>query len=140
MRVSAPSGAGYNAILGVDLQYDGATVPVAGDYGVYDASQYLGITFWARGTGLDAGFDLLVACGATTLISYGGHCNTGSCVDNFLHVLPTTDWASYSIPFSALTGGSSTFNKAELTHFQFRTSGFPTGAIELWIDDLAFYR
>jgi len=141
MRMSAPSSAGYNAILGVDLQYDGATVPVPGDYGVYDASQYQGITFWAHAAGLDTvGFDLAVACGITTLSQYGGHCNTLSCIDNYAHVLPTTDWAPYSIPFSALAGGSSPLNKAELTHFQFKISGFPTGAIELWIDDLAFYR
>jgi hypothetical protein len=144
MHLTAPAGAGYGAMLGVDLAYDG-TVGTAG-YGHYDANAYTGITFWARGTFPDPttgsnGLDVAVACAATTSPSYGGTCGaTTSCVDNLVRVYPGADWTQIMVPFAVLTGGGAPFDRSQITHIQFRIPGAPTSAIDLWVDDLALYR
>jgi hypothetical protein len=141
MRMQAPAGYGYGGILGVDLQYDGTTV-----YGSYNASVYLGITFWARGMVTDSvtmtnAIDVWVACAQTTPTTYGGTCSLGTaCYDNFSRVYIGTDWTQISVPFSSLASGYAPFDKSQVTHIQFRIVGSPTTAVDLWVDDLALYR
>jgi hypothetical protein len=115
--------------LGVDLQLNGAT------YGVYDASVYSGISFYAKG---NVNIDVLVDSGPTTLPMYGGSC-LSVCTPYQTSVALTPSWTLYTVSFATLVGGSPAFDKGSLTHIQFRVASATLGA-DLWIDDLSFFR
>jgi hypothetical protein len=140
MHMTTPLYYGTGSILGVDLEYDGSSI-----YGTYNASAYNGIQFWAHGTFTDSAtnltlVDVWVACAATTSTAYGGNCTLAdSCYDNRYRIQLGSDWALYQVPFGALSGGIGTFDQTTLTHIQFRPAGTITTAVDLWVDDLAFY-
>ncbi len=121
------SGTGTDhGVLGIDIVHDGAT------YGVYDASRYTGVRFYAKG---DGPIIMRVPSTATTYKVYGGTCPSG-CMGNGALVGLGATWQLFSVPFSALTGGTGPFEQDKLTSIQF----FPESpTFDFWIDDPTFY-
>ncbi|AUX29473.1 MULTISPECIES: carbohydrate binding domain-containing protein [Sorangium] len=110
--------------------------------GVYDASEFRGITFFARA---DSGSSTKVLVDVVDVQTWnkGGICST-QCDDHFNKIVTLTPcWTQYKIAFSELkqSGWGQAFAAVDLTKvwgIQFRfgaRSGF-----NIWIDDVAFYR
>jgi len=125
-------GMGYSywgAGIGFDLAFDGTT------YGLYDASAYSGVTFWARGTPR-RGIDLRISTAKTTLPKYGGACPMDNCPPLFKRLLLGDDWAQYWVPFSALPG----LETKKMTNMQFLVEpGYALDSFDFWIDDVSFF-
>lgn len=113
--------------------------------GAYDASAYKGITFWAKGTGNGGNFIAVGQMASTELEKFGGTCLLSACDGNTftLKGLSNTVWTQYTVPSTALTGGTvSPFNPLGTWTFEFQfTSGTDLLGVpfELWIDDVSFY-
>jgi len=118
----------WGAGVGFDVAFDGAT------YGLYDASAYDGISFWAKGNVATPGasFEFRVSTADTTLTKYGGRCASEPChppLAKSIH--PHDEWAQYWVPFVSL----GTLPRGELTNVQFKSYA----AFDLWVDDVAFF-
>jgi hypothetical protein len=118
-------------LLGVDLSRDGDL------YGTYDASSYKGITFWVKNvSSRDLELAVLVATSETTNENYGGVCDSG-CDPAFAEItLRGEAWTPVTLPWSALSGGSSAFHPDALTHVQLAVG---QGEFDFWVDDFSFY-
>jgi hypothetical protein len=109
--------------------------------GVYDASAYKGIVFWAKiGDQPPAGIRVNVTSLQT--LPQGGICQI--CYDSFGYTKSfTTEWAQYVLPFEGMTQRhiGDPVDSLDLKHVFTVTFGFggPT-PFDLWVDDIAFYK
>ncbi len=109
----------------------------------YDASVYRGVRFRARGSGR---LRLMLGDVASTPKSRGGACSrTGArCEDRpgaWVNLEP--EWKTFEFPFCTFVpegwGGSTEgVDPSKLVSIHFQAG--PREAIEMWLDDLAFYR
>lgn len=130
MRTHGGSFTAWGAGLGVDLAFDGVT------YGHYDASRYDGITFWVRG---DRGhsFEVRMSDEATTLVDFGGTCESEPCVENTREVAYDAEWTLVWVPFEGLSNYGQPLDPSRLTNLQFFVRDNPP--FDFWIDDLSFF-
>ncbi|WP_437939406.1 hypothetical protein [Sorangium sp. So ce341] len=109
--------------------------------GVYDASEFRGITFFARA---DSGSSTKVLVDVVDVQTWnkGGICT--QCDDHFTKIVTLTPcWTQYKVAFSELkqSGWGQAFEAVDLTKvwgIQFRFGA--RSPFKLWIDDVAFYR
>jgi hypothetical protein len=143
------SGSGYTswgAGIGVDLNNSGGTKSA------YDASAYVGVTFWARTATTSASGRAIkvlfpdgnsvynVAGGLTACKDIPTVGATSNNCDGHLYVNITLSnaWQKYTVNFADLMpeGYTTTLATNQLVSIQFRTA---TGAtFDFWIDDLVF--
>jgi hypothetical protein len=105
----------------------------------YDAHGYTGIRFWAMGT--PTSLKVVVQTSATESTTFGGTCTlpASSCAGNeHVITLSSSAWTQFSVPFSALTNGTVSFNSSDVWSIEFQTLQ-GSGAFDFWIDDLEFY-
>jgi hypothetical protein len=102
----------------------------------YDASAYTGIRFYAMG--ISATLHVILQTSGTESTTYGGTCTlpTLDCAGNETTISVGQTWSLVQVPFSALTGGTVPFDKADLWSIEFHA---PPGAFDFYIDDLSFY-
>ncbi|WP_437475991.1 hypothetical protein WME75_25350 [Sorangium sp. So ce1014] len=136
LHTSANDGFGvWGAGVAVYLYHD--------DYG--DASEYRGITFWARAAeGSSRRLKVMFVERQTR--HTGGICNNANdqCNDHFhKQVVLAADWKQFKIPVECIKQGGfgQQFDAPALDqlwgfYFQFD----PRQAFDVWIDDVAFYR
>jgi hypothetical protein len=133
--ISTNPSVNWGAGIGVDLSFDGE------HYGLYDASAYDGISFWARGTYRN--ILVRISTAATTLVGYGGTCPAEFCAPAQSGKTVFPDWQQYSVAFADLTQPyhapmGPAFPKDQLTNIQFLFTLMDLKT-EFWIDDLTFY-
>jgi hypothetical protein len=131
----------YGAGMGFDLQNPGGQ----STKGLYDASMYSGVTFWAKGSVSGTGVVRFnVPDKATDPV--GGVCSgTGAsqCSDDHGHTLTlTSSWQQYSFTWAQLTQQGfgyteASLDTAHLVGMKFQV-GNPTGSFDVWVDDIAF--
>jgi len=94
-----------NGGFGVGAIYNMAIDMTAGIYCV-DISAFAGVTFWAKAatTGSKVGVNFVVP--ATNATGGGGDCRSGCYLHPQKTVTLTTEWAQYSVAFSAASGGT----------------------------------
>lgn len=118
---------GWGSGVGIDLNFDGTT------YALYDATDYQGVHFWARGTNTELRFR--VGAASTTARKYGGTCATsanGECAGpTGVSLTLAPEWREYSVNFGALGVAG---ERDRLTNIQFMTKG----DFDFWIDDVSF--
>jgi hypothetical protein len=122
----------FHSYAGIGCLVDAAVG--AGKHSI-NASGFTGIHFWAHGT---AGMKLVLQATGDETTANGGTCTTtcfGS--DYILPGLSSTAWTEYSVPFTAVTGGTVTFQPSDLWSIEF--GPVTVGPFEMWIDDLSFY-
>jgi hypothetical protein len=146
-QMNPPNETGAYAQLTASLNQGSDT-----DIGTVDASDYIGIQFYAKLTTGDAGARLTV--GNLFTDPAGGRCvpdgtdNTG-CYDNpGAQLVMSAEWKLYQVPFDSLEQLGyglpipKTFPKSAITHIKWDI-GIPmmgaTPAWDLWVDDLTFY-
>ena len=107
--------------------------------GVYDASDYKGIVFWAK-LG-DEALQTTIRVNVTSLqtLPQGGICKI--CYDSFgYNVSFTTEWAEYVLPFEGMmqrSVGDPVKTGLDLQHVFTVTIGFNgPAAFDLWVDDI----
>ncbi|WP_437979770.1 hypothetical protein [Sorangium sp. So ce117] len=130
----------WGALFGFQLNSASAS-----NQGLYDASGYSGITFFAYADG-PASTKVTVDVADVQTWSKGGICTTegGGCDDHFTRVVTLKNcWTQFKVPFSALAQSSwgQQFEAIDLTKIwaiQFRFSA--SRAFSVWIDDVAFYK
>ncbi|HEX7508399.1 MAG TPA: carbohydrate binding domain-containing protein, partial [Polyangia bacterium] len=132
----------YSTYAGIGVWLNKSTF--GGSTGVYNASAYTGIKFYARGSG--GTLNVQGQMPSTESSTYGGTCTVTSCSGNYYvypSTLSSTSWTQISVPFSSLTGGTVTpFSPTSTWSFEFLyfSSTSLAGAVfDLWIDDLSFY-
>jgi hypothetical protein len=101
----------------------------------YDASAYYGIKFFAKASG-PLTIQVAIICMATDPDEYGGSCTDAVCTPDSWPANLTTSWQEITIAFSAITGGTAPFNKAEAVGVQFQVA---SGSYDYWIDDVSLY-
>ncbi|WP_437321665.1 hypothetical protein [Sorangium sp. So ce385] len=128
----------WGALVGLLLNTD-----EAGTEGVYDASGFRGVAFWAYAeSGSYA--RMIVDVADVQTWRAGGICGTkGLCDDHFRTIVALTPcWKYYEVPFADLeqTGWGEKFDAVDVTQLwaiQFR---FNVGQkFNIWVDDVAFY-
>lgn len=134
------------ARVGIDLPYASA------HYGVYDASAYGGIAFWAR-VDSDTYVTDRSSTQGTTLVAYGGTCTletfadglySGSCGPSEKFVMISPVWTRYEVPFAKFspehlsTQVRLTVDLEQLTNIKFVPGSFPSRKFDFWIDDVWF--
>lgn len=109
-------------------------------FGVYDASAYTGIQFWAKTVGLNQ-FKVEVGTPETTSVNGGGIC-LENCPAHFSNTVPVNDsWIQVRISFESfnLSIGKHSLPldpaRIKSIHFSFETHG----DYEVWVDDFSFY-
>jgi len=127
----------WGAGVGLDLNFDGA------NHGLYDASGYQGIHFWARtGNGSHSNVRVRISTASTTAVKYGGTCESGApteCVGPvgvYLRLEP--EWLEYTVSFAELDLFTQPKFSAELdrlTNIQFMSQ---EADFDFWVDDLSF--
>jgi hypothetical protein len=138
MRAAHTAGSGYTS-AGMGVNFNS---PPGASRGVYNASAYVGVTFWAIGTGM-----ISMSMPNRDTDPAGGVCGDGGrggCYDHFQTslILSSTTWQQYTFTFSELrqkgfgyapVGG---FDKTAVYGVQWGiTMG---GAFDFWIDDVSF--
>jgi len=126
---------GWGAGVGLDFAFDGVS------YGVFDASAFDGIRFWAR-SDVPQKLQVRIGTRATKLPDYGGTCAREPCSPHARDFDVAADWVELSLPFNDLTqlgphSSAADFLRDELTHLQFMPQ---TRQFDFWIDDVRFYR
>ncbi len=119
---------GWGVAIGVDLAFDGQV------YGLYDASAYGGIRFWAR-SDTSTPLRVRISTASTTLDIYGGRCEREPCGPASVQVSLTPTWTEYLLRFVDF-GAYSLDDFGEVTNIQFFFS--TNGDFDVWVDDLAF--
>jgi hypothetical protein len=105
----------------------------------YDASEYLGIKFWVRGSGSAV---LAVAIEEVTPQSAGGSC-TQDCYNKHAAPIQLTDqWQEHSISWTQLEqdaegGGLVNFDPTSLMTLDFQFNADED--FDLWVDDVSFF-
>jgi hypothetical protein len=148
----APRGASLHAIHSTGSGYDGV-----GGVGMalldqfrapLDASAYIGIAFYARGSALTPG--LTVQAGLNTVLPEMCMCDPGPpsrCNDQPTHdVVLTADWQRYTIIWADFKqdgyGNPVPTDPTRLTNFGFRANpavdAGTRGAWDFWLDDVSF--
>jgi hypothetical protein len=106
----------------------------------YDATAYKGVRFWLR-LAVPGPVRLKVSDKDTS--KPGGVCTV--CNDHFaVDVDATTDWKSFTVPWTALKqlASGDKFPALDLAHL-FGIEFFPahpSGSFDLWVDDVTFFR
>ncbi|WP_437669148.1 hypothetical protein [Sorangium sp. So ce131] len=115
----------------------------AGTEGVYDASRFRGIAFWAYAES-GSYTRMIVDVADVQTWKDGGICGTnGVCDDHFRTIVVLTPcWKYYEIPFANLkqTGWGEKFDAVDVTQLwaiQFRFNSKQN--FNVWVDDVAFY-
>lgn len=123
--------------LGVDLNNTGSGVS---EKDVYDASEYSGVTFWARA---EAPLMVSVVLPDGNTDAAGDVCTT--CDHHwFKPVQVDSEWKRYTVTFDSLAlenGGApvpTAFDPERLVALQFRLASGQT--YDLWLDDVAFVK
>jgi hypothetical protein len=141
MHAAHTSGSGFTtwgAGMAFDLNNAGGAGAVKG---VYDASAYTGLTFWAKIDSGSGAVRLNVADKDTD--PSGGVCSPAAkCNDHYgSNLTLTTTWTEYTIAFSSLTQQgwgevAPGFNAKQLMAIQFQSG--PGVSFDVWIDDISF--
>jgi hypothetical protein len=114
----------------------------------YDASGYVGLSFWAK-LGRDGAPSVRVRFISADTDPRGGKCKLAGpvdqlCYNHFYKDVPlTTSWASYQIRFSDFVQGNSgeIFPAVDVAQMYGLEFYFLSGAkFEVWIDDLSFIK
>lgn len=130
-------GAGFQ-IWGAGLGFS-----LAPDLEFYDASQFVGVTFWAKTSnpvGMNARFNLT----NRHTLDFGGICGQqGLCFDHYgLDVWVTDEWQPYTVFFEDMEprgwGQPTTYFDATALHDVQFLLGEEGEDFELWLDDVAF--
>lgn len=133
-------GAGFGVALHPDTTYARGCV--------YDASAYSGLTFRIRGHGR---VRLTLSDVVSTPRTQGGSCTRDErdCHDRpGMWITLDSAWKSYELPFCRLVpegwgGSSETLDPSRLLRLIFHTGEVHAGErgnVEVWLDDLSFYR
>ncbi|WP_437961232.1 hypothetical protein WME76_17420 [Sorangium sp. So ce119] len=129
----------WGALFGVRLNTD-----EAGTEGLYDASGFRGISFWAYAESGSYARMIVDAADVQTWED-GGICGTkGTCDDHFRMIVALTPcWKYYEVPFADLkqTGWGEKFEAVDVTQLwaiQFRFNA--KQQFNVWVDDVAFYK
>lgn len=125
----------YGAGVGVHLQTTG----------YYDASEYRGITFWAR---VEEGSSRLLVVTLTDrqVLPEGGKCGGEGqppCHDPFhTTVTLSTEWKDFKVPMACLAqSGFGVFPSLLVTELESISFSFAASkAFDIWIDDVHFYK
>lgn len=128
------SGSDHGAWAGIGVVLSGC---------VYDASRYVGVHFWIRGT--SDPIDVALTTPGVLPVSSGGTCTKeaeGLCYDAYRSEISITEqWREVFVPFSTFeqdgygpSAGELDLTRIESIQFQSNSSAF-----DLWIDDLSFY-
>lgn len=126
----------WGACIGIDFNCNPQN-----EYGLYDASAYDGIKFWARSRENEVSLSIEVRIGSapSTLRKYGGTCVENCNPASTTRIL-TNDWNQYTVSFDEVAGQNSNGSKFEankLTTIQFMIVG--GGTFDFWIDDIEFW-
>jgi hypothetical protein len=142
MRVTGSAFTGWGAVLSTTFYYTDETAP-------YDASQFRGITFWARvGEENDAPIRAQVQDSSTHLL--GGICNPESmtpdeCYNGFGTSLSdiSNEWQKFTLEFSTLTQRDGWGYRADAVDptalYTLEWNLDPNRTFDLWVDDIWFY-
>lgn len=121
-----------------------AGIGVSLNYGcVYDASRYVGVHFWIRGTSNPVNVALLTP--GVIPYSQGGTCTQeeeGLCWDAYRSsVTVTPQWREVFVPFSSFAqlGYGPDAGPIDLTRLEAIQFQSDSNAFDFWIDDLSFY-
>jgi hypothetical protein len=110
---------------------------------VYDASAYVGLHFWIRGTSNPINVSILTP--GVVPVSDGGPCvadATAECWDAYrVTVELTEEWREYFFPFDEFKQNGYGQDAGPLDLTRVRSVEFQSiaGAFEYWVDDLSFY-
>jgi internalin A len=116
--------------VGFDLRFDGTR------YGLYDATRYTGVRFWARGGPGDL-VRFRVSSQATTATLYGGTCDAMCSGPAGLALRLGPRWVEYTVLFDELDFATVFKGElARLTNIQFKIE--PSRAFDFWVDDVQF--
>jgi endoglucanase len=143
MRISGQGFSEWGAGMNVGFRFENA------DLGVYDASRYAGVRFWAR-TGETHTSSVRVRFQDRNTYPVGGICDPGDLVGaNACYnahgqgLVPLgNEWRLYEIAFDRVTqenlfGSPSPFETAHLFSLEWLMQ--PGSVMDLWIDDVWFY-
>ena len=127
--------------LGLDLNLDTTN----NTYGLFDASEYKGLSFWAKGHESDE-LRVRVSTSDSTLVNYGGTCEYEPCRPFEGNITLTGEWSFYEIRFEDITNSWTHPDPAvwikELTNLQFLPEEVwfdESLTYEFWIDDVRFF-
>ncbi len=137
-------GSGFGAYL---------AFPQDGKPCLFDASEYSGISFWARGfvtadetaPAAEAGtFRVQLIEKDVTPVEEGGTCDVeGACWDSHrVRLVPSECWHKYSIPFDEFTPDGWGLSGGDLDADQLYLLGFEVSngqTYDLWIDQIEFF-
>jgi len=131
---------GWGALIGLSFSPSSDLADAA----CLDVTGLTGIRFKARGSS-SGSVNLFVPMRSSTSVEFGGTCVSDVCDWNPAAPIPLTeDWRTYSIPFSALSGGQQPFDPAELFQIEFQADDtvYPTVnpiSFDFCVDDVSFY-
>ncbi len=121
-----------------------AGIGVSLNYGcVYDASRYVGVHFWIRGTSDPVNVALLTP--GVIPYSQGGTCTQeeeGLCWDAYRSLVTVTpQWREVFVPFSSFSqlGYGPDAGPIDLTRLESIQFQSDVGPFDFWVDDLSFY-
>jgi hypothetical protein len=122
--------------FGVGTIYNMAIDKTGGIYCV-DVTAFDGLTFWAKAATANAKVGVNFVVPETNAVADGGDC-TASCYNHPQKMLAlTTDWAQYSVPFSAAMGGTGAKVKGRIQEIGFLS---PDANWDFSIDELQLYK
>jgi hypothetical protein len=143
MRVTGQGFTEWGAGINIGFRFEN------GDLGVYDATAYSGVRFWAR-TGESHTAAVRVQLEDRSTYHAGGVCDrtdrlgASACYNaHGTGLVPLdSEWRLYEIAFDRLTqqnlvGTPSAFEKAHLYALEWLLQ--PNSVIDFWIDDVSFY-
>lgn len=110
---------------------------------VYDASRYVGVHFWIRGS--SAPINVALTTPGVLPVSSGGTCTKeaeGLCYDAYRSQISITEqWREVFVPFSTFEqlGYGPDAGPLDLTRIESIQFQSDSGAFDFWLDDLSFY-
>lgn len=110
---------------------------------VYDASGYVGLHFWIRGT--SAPINVAILTPGVVPVDNGGSCveeEGRPCWDSHKHRIEVTDeWREHFLPFSTFAQAGYGQDAGPLDLKRMRSLEFQSeaGAFDVWVDDVSFY-
>jgi hypothetical protein len=126
----------YYSYAGIACLLDNAVFGV--NPTTFNATGLLGVSFYAKGSG---GLSVVINNSTTIAITFGGTCDDTeeTCFGASATVLglSASSWNYYTVPFSSLEPGTTSFNVADIWSVGFQPTSGTT--FDLWIDDLSFY-
>lgn len=110
---------------------------------VYDASRYVGVHFWIRGS--SAPINVALTTPGVLPVSSGGTCTKeaeGLCYDAYRSLISISEqWREVFVPFSTFEqlGYGPDAGPLDLTRIESIQFQSDSGAFDFWLDDLSFY-